>query len=193
MKLRAEKLAGASSSGGTGGSPRPSALGFLLDRGTVAFLHTAPNGRLADVGLLDRSTAAPAALQAAIMAPAAYSTFMDATPESRGDTQGFTLKTDLPLVSWESRFQLHPAKAGAGVDMAGIEGDLRGARYRWELAPSTDGKKSQITWRAKQDLAASSITLKVLFGQEPSFEHGFNVGLGMNALYGIRARAEGKK
>jgi hypothetical protein len=72
------------------------------------------------------------------------------------------------------------------------EGDLKGARYRWELAQK-GADRTVVTLRAKQDLSASSLALRALFAQEPLFETGFAAALSMTTLDGVRARAEGRR
>jgi ribosome-associated toxin RatA of RatAB toxin-antitoxin module len=191
MKARAEKLAGTPAADG-GPKPKSPGFGFLLDRGRVIVLRSAPSGKLADLSILDRIAAARDRVEATILAPAAYASFMDAVPKSeevKRDADGIAWrwKIDLPIASWESRFVMRPDGRG-GIDAMAIEGDLKNARLRWDLTTLAPDRTMAVL-RTSADLSASSLVLRALFNQEPLFEHGFAVAIGLIPVAGVRARA----
>lgn len=195
MRQRAEKIAGPRATP-TGPHPKSPGFGFLLDRGRVVVLRSTPAGKLSDLSILDRIHGSREKVEAVILAPSAYASFMDATPTSREvkrDAEGiaYRVKVDLPIASWESRYLMR-ADGKGGIDAIAVEGDLKNARYRWDLTPLPPDRTLAVL-RSSADLAASSLVLRALFNQEPMFEHGFAVALGLIPMVGVRARAEGKR
>jgi hypothetical protein len=80
---------------------------------------------------------------------------------------------------------------GTALDAAGMSGDLRGARYRWDLS-ATKPDQTLLVLRVNQNLrAASPLILGAIFRQQPLFEHGLSVAVGMVNVVGVRGRAEG--
>jgi ribosome-associated toxin RatA of RatAB toxin-antitoxin module len=194
MKMRAEKLAGPSPELPVSHAQVPG-WDFLLDRGQVVGLRFAPSGKLADIAVRDRVNAPGAKLEAALASPGEYARFTDSMPKSKEVKRGaegitYEATIDLPVASWDSKYVMRSGPKTADVTV--IDGDLRGARYRWEIIPSA-ADRSVILFRAKQDLSASSLALRALFKQEPLFEPGFDAALGLIAVNGIRARAEGRR
>jgi hypothetical protein len=76
------------------------------------------------------------------------------------------------------------------VDEAAVDGDLRGARVRWDLSATTAGE-TLVVWRARQVLEQGSLVLRKLFAFQPSLRVGINVALGLVWMRAVRGRAEG--
>ena len=96
------------------------------------------------------------------------------------------VEQSLPLMSWSSIFGVRAS--GGGVDLFGLEGDLRGARLRFDLHP--DGKLQQIILRGQIAYDRASVVMRQLFKIEPMFEDGVNIGLTFVVLRAVRAEVE---
>jgi hypothetical protein len=94
----------------------------------------------------------------------------------------------VPLVSWNTVYAQRAA--GNTVEGAGVEGDLRGAHYQWDLVPRGP-KETLVIYRVNEPLAQSSIILRKLFEHEPSLEHGIGVAFGLVYVRAMRGKAEG--
>jgi ribosome-associated toxin RatA of RatAB toxin-antitoxin module len=194
VKARAESLAKPGSFPLLDGHAKGPGFDFLLQRGRVAVIRSLPDGRLADISILDRLFAPLEKVLATLSAPEAYASFIEGVKKSREVSRSdeevvYHLVSDVSIFSWDSRFSIR--RSGRAVDVMGVGGDLRGAQYRWDLTPL--GPKSTLAvYRARQNIASSSpLLLGILFRKEPLFEHGLNVALGLVQVLGVRGRAEG--
>jgi hypothetical protein len=178
--------------------PAPKAPGFhfLLERGRVAVVRSTPEGRLADISLIDTVHAPLAKVMGVIEKPGDYRDIIDGVKQSYEVKRSpgeliFQLELDLSIFSWSGRFAMR--RAGNAVDEQGLAGDLYGAHYRWDLTPR-GADATQVVFRANQNLAAASpLLLGALFREQPQFEHGLSVAFGLLQVSGIRGRAEGRK
>ena len=105
---------------------------------------------------------------------------------ARGD--GVYLEMSLPIVTWASTWAMRPAEHA--VDGAALDGDLRGAHFRWDLSARTP-KETLAVYRVRQELEAGSVLLRKLFAFQPSLRQGINVALALVWMRAIRGRAEG--
>ena len=195
-KLRAEGISHRTPAFADGNAKAPS-FRFLLERGAVSLIRSFPNGKLSEISVTDRVSAPRERVAATILAPSHYAEFVDGVDKSEesareGSSLRYHLVSSLPLVSWDTRFAIERDPTGA-IDVMGVDGDLKGARYRWDLTASADGLTTLAVLRAEQRLSASSLVLRALFNKEQIFEHGFAVALGLIQMRGVRARAEGKR
>src|SRR5581483_3327251 len=104
-----------------------------LDRGQVAVIRSAPDGRLSDVSVLDRGWAPIERVGAAIAKPGAWSRFIPGVEESAelahaDATLRYKTSFHVPLVTWTATWDM--IKSPTAYDSAAIEGDLAGARAR---------------------------------------------------------------
>ncbi len=169
------------------GSP---SFDFLLERGAVAVIRSAPSGALIDVSVVRRIPAPLERVLSVLRAPERWREFMPAVTASkvvdrRGDGLDFELSVDGVLLSVDTRYRMQFVPAGA--DSLGVGGDLAGSRFRWDLT-RTDGGTLAI-YRANHNIAAASILLRAMIGFEPLFEHGANVGVGIIAVEAVARRA----
>lgn len=194
VKERAEHLAPAGSFPPADPKAKPSGFNFLLERGRIAVIRSLPNGRLGDIAIVDNIYASRARIEQVIADPAQYRSFVDGVKKSEvvsGQAGEVTYETefDLSVFNWDTRFLLH--RATDGIDVLGLSGDLRGARFRWDLTDK-GAKETRAVFRVSQNLgAASPILLGTLFRREPLFEHGISVAIALLQEVGIRGRAEG--
>lgn len=97
------------------------------------------------------------------------------------------LVQSLPLLNFHTLFGAR--SSGSSVDMYGVEGDLRGARMRWDVMPGR-GATSQVVLRSSQQFDRASLVIRQLYKLEPLFEYGINVGLQLVILLGVKNKAE---
>jgi len=196
MKLRAERLAPPGSVSPADLSARGPGFGFLLERGRVAVVRSQPDGKLADISILDQVGAPAERVLQVIGAPGDYAGFMDGVRRSvvrsvEGTDTVYELRQDLSAVHLESRF--HMRRGTGAVDVVGESGDQRALHVRWDVTARGDAR-SLLVYRANQDLAsASPLLLGLLFRLAPFFEPGIAVAIGLIYEVGVRARAEGKR
>lgn len=197
MRARAEKLAPAGSFVPLDAKADGPGFGFLLKRGRVAVIRTRPDGRLADISVLDTAYAPRDKIEQVIVAAGDYAKFIEGVKHSRELSRGpgpmvvYSADFDLSVLSWSARYRL--TYAPSIVDVVGVSGDLRGSHTRWDLR-ATGPKETQIVYRANQDLrAASPLLLGTLFRAAPFFEPGLAVALGLIHVTDVRGRAEGWK
>lgn len=159
----------------------------LLARGEVALMRTFA-GALGDVSVLERVFAGEPRVADVIARANDYAAFVPGVDKSYRRGDGFYVEMALPIVTWASTWALHPE--AHAVDGAATDGDLRGARVRWDLSARGE-RETLVVWRARQKLDAGSIVLRKLFQYQPSLEYGINVALGLVWTHAVRGRAEG--
>lgn len=168
----------------------------LLDRGVVALLRN-QDGRLADFSLIERSSAAPERVLQVASQVAEWARFVPTISKSVPQAQPsiIDLEQNLPLVSFRTLFQVHPGPTA--VDLFGMNGDLRGARMRFDARPALSSSpdaaqkgRTQVVLRGQVHYDHGSMVLRQLYKLEPLFEYGINLGLGLTLLRGVRQQAE---
>jgi hypothetical protein len=188
MKSRAQELSG-------GKVELPAAATrvgweFLLDRGTVAILLSS-RGRLREVNLVERSTAAAKSLLALAADPARWSSFVPTMKRSSRvadvGSEAVEIEQALPLMSWTTKWAYRLERSS--VDLVGLEGDLQGAHLRWDVSQEATGH-SQLILRAIADFQNGSVLLREVYKLEPYLEYGFDVALNLLLLQSLRHRAE---
>jgi len=167
-------------------------FGFLLDRGPLAILRHAGN-RLVDFSLIDRSQAAAASLLDELSHPERWQYVPSLSKLSPHDPRDgmpiVEIEQSLPLMSWTTHFGVRPS--AGGVDLFGVEGDLRNARLRFDLRPDGSSPGSQqIILRGQLAYDRTSVVMRNLFKIEPLFEDGVNVGLSFVVLRAVKAQVE---
>ena len=161
---------------------------FLLDRGTVAILRH-KGEKLVDFSLIDRTTAPPPVMMDELSHAERWSyvpSLKVAGHDARDGVPVVEVEQSIPLMSWTTYFGTRPS--GGGVDLFGLEGDLRGARLRFDMRP--DGAVHQLILRAQLAYDRSSMVMRELFKIEPLFEDGVNVGLSYVIMRGVKVAAE---
>jgi hypothetical protein len=195
MKREAERRTPPGSLEPVDGKAKPGGFGFLLDRGQVVVMRSTSDGRFADASLLDRMYAPSSAIAALLARPGAWSSFVPGVEGSSersrlGDMVSFHSDFAIPLVTWSSTWEMRLGERA--FDAAAVDGDLRGARFRWDLTPRAPSE-TLVVYRVTQRLTQSSSIFRKLVDYEPSLEHGLNVAFSLVYLRAMRARAEGWK
>jgi ribosome-associated toxin RatA of RatAB toxin-antitoxin module len=195
MKARAEVLA--KDNGESIGLPTKTApsLDYLLERGDVVLIRSRPDGKLAELDVAGQIARTSTSVAATIGAPEEYPRFMEAVKKTHLSSRtavstAFSATVDLAFASFDSQYAMRTH--GREIEIGVVDGDLKGAKYRWELTARGPNRTDAVL-RAREDIAASSLVLRALFSQEAHYEAGFGAALCLADLRGIRARAEGKK
>lgn len=168
------------------------ALVDLSRRGTVIRMRS-DRGRLAEVSVVERVYAPLDKVREVIAAPGDYKDFMAGVDTSTlkqrsGDDVVYQLEMALPILTWDTTYELRVGPAS--IDGAGVDGDLRGARFRYDLRALGD-RETLLTYRVSQPLARSSAIVRKLFAVDPSLEYGLNVAFALLNVRSMRGRAEG--
>ncbi len=169
------------------------ALERLGRRGQVVLMRAKDDGRLAEVSVTERVFTSEARVRDAISDPGRYKEFIpgvgaSTVTERSGDELTYSIDMALPILTWSTRYRMRLATHA--FDGSGIEGDLRGAQYRWDLG-ARGPSETVVTYRAHQPLARSNILVKKLFEVDASLEYGLNVAFALLFVRSVRGRAEG--
>jgi hypothetical protein len=173
--------------------PRGRAPGFsaLLDRGTLAIIRSDTAGALIDISLVERIPVPLDRLLGIIRAPDTWPSFLSSVTHCdvrHRDANGleYRIGIDGIILDVDTTYRMNFVPGGA--DALGIEGDLKGSRYRWDLSASGPGATIAV-YRGNAHLSESSRILRMMFRHEPSFEHSANVGVGVVAVRAMARRA----
>lgn len=180
MRAEAVRRAGARAAG----SPPKTQPSFaaLLARGAVAVM------RAGEVSVLERIWASEPRVADTIARANEYADFVPGVDKSYRRGDGFFVEMSLPIVTWASTWAIRAAPHV--VDGAALDGDLRGARFRWDLS-SRAPSETLAVYRVRQALDQSSVILRKLFDFQPSLRLGISVALGLVWMRAIRGHAEG--
>ena len=176
------------------GSPATS-YRFMLDRGLLAVLRH-QGDHLVDFSIIERSAAAPASLLDELSHPERWSyvpSLSHVAQKDGKDGMGVVeIEQSLPLMSWTTRWGVKQSQGG--VDLFGVDGDLRGSRMRFDLRPDRHAGREdqQIILRAQLAYDRASIVMRELFKIEPLFEDGVNVGLTFVILRAVKDTVESR-
>ena len=171
----------------------PPGFGFLLDRGQVVLIRSDKDGSLSDISLTDRVYAPLSRLADALAHPAQWSRFVpgvDASYERdrEAGTSKLLMDFGIPLVTWSTTWAMR--FSDRVVEGFGLDGDLRGARFRWDLTAKSE-RETLVVYRVNEKLRDGSTLFRKLVSYEPSLEHGLTVAFSLVYLRAMRARAEG--
>lgn len=187
VKARAEQLAGAPRP-----LPPPGNADYrpLLERGVLVLIRT-QGGRPTDMNLIERT---PVPLPYLVQSAQDLSNWASYVPsvkksQSLGSKDGMPLvelEQSLPLLSFTTRYAVNAGPSS--VDLAGMSGDLSGARLRIDVRADPAGG-SQLVLRTSQAFDRASFVIRQLYRMEPLFEYGINVGLALLVHQGVKLRA----
>lgn len=191
MKARAEQLTSQAGTAVQLPPPGNASYEFLLDRGVVVLLRS-KGGRLSEMSMIDRTQAKPDVLLETARRVEQWASYIPTFTKSAdaGSREGIPLielVLSLPMLSFSSTYGVR--SSGSTVDLMALEGELRDSRLRWDVKAGPNGT-SQVVLRTIQQLDKASIVLRQLYGMEPLFEYGINVGLQLVLLQNIKLRAE---
>jgi hypothetical protein len=161
---------------------KPPSFAALLARGEVAVM------RAGEVSVLERIFTAEPRVADVIARANEYAAFVPGVDKSYRKGDGVYVEMSLPIVTWASTWAMRTSPHA--IDGAALDGDLRGAQFRWDLSTRAPSETLAV-YRIRQTLDQSSLVLRKLFDFQPSLKLGINVALGLVWTRAIRGRAEG--
>lgn len=185
MKQRAEQLARPVATPPITGNLE-SAYSFLLEKGIVVLMRR-NQGKLGELSFIGETSLPKEKIYQRISQPESFSKTIASITKSKslGLQDGVPvveIEQSIPLISFQTRFGVRSSEQT--VDMMGFSGDLRGARFRWDLRNTTP-QRTQIVFRSLVAYDRSSLLIRQLYKLEPLFEYGINVGLNLVFIRGM--------
>jgi hypothetical protein len=166
----------------------------LLDRGTLILTSSVKGGRLDQATVIEKVCAPVEKFIGAAAVPDFYPKMLKAVTEvtvheKTEQSVEFTWTLGLSVLglTTKSRFTF----VSDGLTWDGLEGDLAGAKWRWQATP--DGKDGAVVaYYGWVDILKSNYILKKSMRREPYLEHGFLVGSNMVMLRAVKRAVEKK-
>ncbi len=195
---RGKKLAKHRTRGKAGGTMRVVSsselkrLAPLLVRGQVIISDSRSGGRLRQATVIEVVNAPAQKVLDAISTPKNYQKMIKAISEvtvhDATDTEiDFSWTLGFSVFGITSRNRM--TSIDQGVLLEGIEGDLKGAKWRWQIAPVEDNK-SVVAYHGFAHIGKSAYILQKTINREPYLEHGLMIGTNMVMLGAIRRAVE---
>jgi ribosome-associated toxin RatA of RatAB toxin-antitoxin module len=186
--------------GKAGGDLRPLggeelvALAPLLVRGQVIISDSHPRGRLDQVTVVDTLAAPGRKVLDAVSAPSNYEKMIKAITnvqvhEATDDRIDFSWTLGFSVFGITSRNRMTPTDSGVLVE--GIEGDLEGARWLWQIVPVEDNK-TVVAYHGFAHVGKTAGIMHKTINREPYLEHGVMAGSNMVMVRAIRGALEGR-
>ncbi len=164
----------------------------LIDRGTVILTKSVRGGRLDQATVIEKVKAPFSKFIGAAATPEFYPSMLKAVSdvqilEKTELTTDFNWTLGLSVfgLTTKSRFTFVPD----GVTWDGLEGDLKGAQWRWQ-GVSTGNNECIVAYHGWADIPNSTYILSTSMKREPYLEHGFLVGSNMVMLRAVKRAAE---
>jgi hypothetical protein len=166
----------------------------LLERGTVVLSASLKAGRLRQAVVVDKVKAPAAKFVGAVATPEFYPKMIkamsdivvhDKTPQ----TVDFTWTLGLSVFGLTTKSRL--TIVSDGVTWEGMEGDLKGALWRWQVVPNGDND-CIVAYHSWADILKSTYILEKSMRREPYLEHGFLVGSNLVMLRSVKRTVEKK-
>ena len=166
----------------------------LLSRGTVVLTTSVKGGRLDQATVIERVNAKAAKFVGAVATPEFYPNMLKAISDiqvhSRNE-QGIQFSWTLGLSIFGLTTKSQLSFLADGLTWDGLEGDLAGAKWRWQVVP--DGEDACIVaYHGWADILKSTYILEKSMRREPYLEHGFLVGSNMVMLRSVKRAVEKK-
>ena len=168
------------------------ALKPLLNRGTVILTSSVKGGRLDEAVVLEKVNAPLAKFVGAAGTPEFYPRMLKAVTEVKVDERSpqsvdFTWTLGLSIFGLTTKSRM--AFVSDGVTWDGLEGDLAGAKWRWQVAENGAGE-CIVAYHGWADILKSTYILEKSMRREPYLEHGFLVGSNMVMLRSVKRAVE---
>jgi len=166
----------------------------LLERGSVVLSSSVKGGRLDQATVIEKVNAPVSKFVAAAATPEFYPDMLKAVTKvivHERDEQSVLFTWTLGLsvfgLTTKSRFTI----LSDGVQWDGLEGDLAGGEWRWQV--QADGDNSCIVaYHGWANIPKSTYILATSMRREPYLEHGFLIGSNMVMLRSVKRAAESK-
>lgn len=167
-------------------------LAPLLVRGQVIISDSRSGGKLRQATVIDVVNAPAQKILDAISTPKNYQKMIKAISEvvvhEAADTKiDFSWTLGFSVFGIVSRNRM--TSIDQGVLLEGLEGDLKGAKWRWQIVPVEDNK-SVVAYHGFAHIGKSAYILEKTINREPYLEHGLMTGTNMVMLGAIRRAVE---
>ncbi len=167
-------------------------LGLLIKRGSVVITRSVKGGKMSQATVIQRVSAPAAKLIYAVGTPEYYEKMIKAVSDievhsKTAQTTDFSWKLGFSIFGIESKNRM--SFSPDGIKVQGIDGDLDGAVWRWQIMPQ--GKShSVVAYHGYADISKAAYILSKTMKREPYLEHGFMAGSNMVMLDAIRRTVE---
>lgn len=170
------------------------AISPLLNRGAVILTKSVGGGRLDQATVVEKVAGSSSKFLVAAATPELYPKMIGAITDV-----GISKRTEQEVeFSWTLGFSIFGLTSKNrlvfvpdGVTIDGLDGDLAGAKWRWQVASSTE-KNCIVAYHGWADIPHSAFILEQSMKREPYLEHGFLAGSNLVMLRAIRRAVEGK-
>ncbi len=164
----------------------------LLARGPVILTSSLKAGRLKQAIVVDRVNAPVPKFVGAVATPTFYPQMIKAMSdivvhEKTDQTVDFSWTLGLSVfgLTTKSRLTILPD----GVTWEGLEGDLKGGLWRWQVVPNGENE-CIVAYHGWVDILKSTYILEKSMRREPYLEHGFMVGSNLVMLRSVKRTVE---
>lgn len=170
------------------------ALAPLLARGTVILSSSVKGGRLRQATVVERVDAPLGKFIGAVATPEFYPKMIKSMSniiihEKTQQATEFSWTLGLSVFGLTTRSRL--TFAPDGVSWEAIDGDLKGALWRWQVIPESQDS-CIVAYHSWADILKSTYILEKSMRREPYLEHGFMVGSNMVMLGSVKRAVENK-
>lgn len=170
------------------------AIAPLLSRGTVILSKSVGKGRLDQVSVVQKVRAPSAKFLVAAATPELYPKMIKAITEVAVHRRS---EQDVEF-SWTMGFSLfgltsrnHLTFAPDGVLVQGLDGDLAGAEWRWQVIHAS-ASECIVAYHGWANIPQSGYILEKSMKREPYLEHGFMAGSNLVMLRALSQAVEGR-
>ncbi len=168
------------------------ALGPLLNRGSVMLTASVKRGRLSQATVIQKVKAPGKKFLVAAGTPEFYSKVIKAISnitihEQTAQATEFSWTIGFSIFGLTSRNRLSFAEDGVVIE--GLNGDLSGALWRWQINDNGPDE-CIVAYHSWADMNTTPFILKKSVKAEPYLEHGFMVGSNMVMLRAIKRIVE---
>ena len=168
------------------------ALAQLIARGQVVLVDSNGKGKMRQVTVIENVRAPFAKVLGAVSTPSNYSKFIraisDVTIQSAAPKEiYFSWKLGFSVFSISSKNRM--SSVDQGVTLEGLEGDLAGATWRWQIVP-TAPDNTVVVYHGFADIKKAAFILEKTVQREPYLEHGLMAGSNMVMLRAMKRAVE---
>lgn len=173
----------------------PAALAVLLERGELALVESASNGRAAQIVLFSAIGAPAEKIWDAIADVESHPKFMKSVVRNKiikrqGDMIAFEWELEVPVMNLKGVRALR-GKRPELIEVRSMSGNFAGSRERWELYPLDGGKRTLAVFYRSLEIESAGVLVKTMISMEPSMEHGVSLAAGFVHIRDVRRYVEG--
>lgn len=170
------------------------ALAPLLVRGQVIVSDSHRKGRLDQVTVVDTFSSPAQQVLDAVSAPTNFQKMISAITEVKvheaaEDHVDFSWTLGFSVFGISSRNRMTPAESGVLVE--GVEGDLKGAKWLWQIIP-VEENRTVVAYHGYANVGRTAYIMKKTVNREPYLEHGVMAGSNMVMIRAIKRAVEKK-